>query len=67
MKTAILNNIHQCKSKRDDVPMQQLTHKLYTFFQNHVTAIFQDLICWHSAILCFLQILYPIANHIFNK
>ena len=37
MKIAILNNIHQCKSKRNDVPMQQLTHKLYTFFQNHVT------------------------------
>ena len=37
MKIAILNNIHQCKPKINDVPLQQLTHKLYTFFQNHVT------------------------------
>ena len=37
MKIAILNNIHQCKSKINDVPMQKLTHKIYTFFQNHVT------------------------------
>ena len=37
MKIEILNNIDQCKSKRNIVPLQQLTHKLYTFFKNHVT------------------------------
>ena len=37
MKIAILNNIHQCKSKRNDVPQQQLTHELYTFFQNQIS------------------------------
>ena len=36
MKIAILNNIHQCKLKINDVPLQKLTHKLYTFFENHV-------------------------------
>ena len=36
MEIEILNNIYQCKSKIN-VPYQELTHEIYTLFQNQIS------------------------------
>ena len=56
-----------CKSKRkmtyhSNNWLINYTHSFKTMYH----AIFQNFICWHNSILCFLQVLYPIKNHIFN-